>query len=421
MKTSAITKTILFSVLVFIAAHQALASETNGTITSGGNNGYSWSNQAGWINFGCSNCGISITDSGITGYAWNNNYGWINMKPTNGGVTVAANGALSGYAWGSSLGWINFSGVSINSLGKFIGQATGAVIGMLTFDCDNCDVRTDYRPANLRMTTATQSSGGGGGGGGGTPFVFGPNGQIVPSHVNAFNVPMELYPTQSGTLTQNLSNQKSVILDTPSNIYSDDITFSIKEEAISSNTVTPNISVIGNILFSVTAWDRINNPVHTFLKPVKITLTIPELLRGRSDLGVYFFDETSRTWVKIPDAVFSGDSVSFSVDHLTLFAIFAGSELSPTIEAPFQLSPQFQFEIQRGGVETSREGVEVPAEEVPSTETTSEEKPPLFDIEVSPGPSESKRARVFVLIAVLIIAAAGATFYFLRRMKKNQQ
>lgn len=96
------------------------------------------------------------------------------MAPTNGGVTVAANGALSGYAWGSGLGWINFSGVSINSSGKFISQANGTIIGTLTFDCTNCNVSTDYRPSNFRtVTTPTPSPSGGGGGGGGISGLIG--------------------------------------------------------------------------------------------------------------------------------------------------------------------------------------------------------------------------------------------------------
>lgn len=156
--------TFITAILLALAPLAALASETNGTIVSGGNNGYAWSNQAGWVNFAPTNGGIQITDTGITGHAWNANYGWINMAPTNGGVLVAANGALSGYAWGASLGWINFSGVSINSSGKFIGQASGSIIGTLTFDCTNCSVVTDYRPSDFRSSTGGGGSGGGGGG-----------------------------------------------------------------------------------------------------------------------------------------------------------------------------------------------------------------------------------------------------------------
>lgn len=159
---------LILAVLLFAAP--VFASETDGTIVSGGNAGYAWSNQAGWVNFGVANGNIHITDlpaqagAGITGYAWNSNYGWINMAPSNGGITISASGALSGYAWGSSLGWVNFSGVSINSSGKFIGTASGTIMGTLSFDCNNCDVRTDFRPQNFRTTIPPPSGGGGGGG-----------------------------------------------------------------------------------------------------------------------------------------------------------------------------------------------------------------------------------------------------------------
>lgn len=156
---------LAIAAVLFVSAFSAHAIETNGTIiVDGPDAGFAWSNQAGWVNFGATNGNIHITDSGITGYAWNENHGWINMAPSQGGVSVAANGALSGHAWGAGLGWINFSGVSINSSGKFVGQATGTLIGTLTFDCANCDVRTDYVPQDFR------SPGGGGGGGGGTHY-----------------------------------------------------------------------------------------------------------------------------------------------------------------------------------------------------------------------------------------------------------
>lgn len=146
----------IFAVLLFAAP--VFAFETDGTIVTGGNNGYAWSNQAGWINFGVASGNIHITDAGITGYAWNANYGWINMAPTNGGITVAANGVLSGYAWGSSLGWINFSGVSINQSGVFTGSATGTGIGTLTFGCANCSVMTDFRPQNFRSVNSSTNN-----------------------------------------------------------------------------------------------------------------------------------------------------------------------------------------------------------------------------------------------------------------------
>ncbi len=136
-------------------AHEAQASETNGTIVSGTDIGYAWSDQIGWVNFSADTGHLAITDTGITGYAWSTQASWLNMAPQNGGVHIDAHGALSGFAWGSGVVWVDFSGVSISSGGKFTGQATGATIGTLTFDCTHCDVSTDYRPLSFRTSSST--------------------------------------------------------------------------------------------------------------------------------------------------------------------------------------------------------------------------------------------------------------------------
>jgi len=418
----------LIGVFLFsLSGNLVHASQTDGTIATGGNAGFAWSTSVGWINFGIANGNVHITDAGMTGNAWSTLRGWVNLAPSNGGITVAVDGTLSGYAWGTNLGWINFSGVSINSSGKFVGQATGTLVGTLTFDCDNCSVITDYRPQNFRTVTPPPSSSGGGGGGGSfLPTVAGPGGHAVPAHIDGFNVPMKLFPAQSGTLTQNLTNQKSVTLDTPNNVYSDDITFVIKEETIFP-TISTMVSVIGNILFDVTAWDKANNSVHTFLKPIKITINIPELLRGRSDLGVYYFDEATRAWVKIPEAIFSNDSVSFSVDHLTLFAIFSpptgqagATELPPKIESPFPLPAELVSPVKQPAVQSPQE--KTPALEVTpvSPASGSKEAPPLFDVQISPGPGAAKNDSVYYIIAIVLAALAGIAFYLFRRWKKRK-
>lgn len=127
------------------------ASQTDGTILSG--QGYAWSKNIGWINFAAANGNVHVTDTGLTGYAWSQNTGWINLNPTQSGVDNNSEGDLSGYAWGAGLGWINFDNVSINSSGKFTGTASNAIAGTITFDCANCSVKTDWRPASVRSGT----------------------------------------------------------------------------------------------------------------------------------------------------------------------------------------------------------------------------------------------------------------------------
>ncbi|MHB8710028.1 MAG: peptidoglycan-binding domain-containing protein [Minisyncoccota bacterium] len=157
----------IFIVSISIGASTAHASTTSGTINTATR--YAWSNVGGWVNFAvASTTGtsdqVTVTDSALTGYAWSANDGWINLNPTNCGNSTCGvkndgAGNLSGYAWDAGAGWVNFSGVKINSSGKFTGTAAGGtVLGaiyQINFDCAHCDVETDWRPASSRTTTTT--------------------------------------------------------------------------------------------------------------------------------------------------------------------------------------------------------------------------------------------------------------------------
>lgn len=394
------TALLVFSALLLITASPVLASETNGTIVSGGNNGYAWSNQAGWVNFGVANGNIQITNAGITGYAWNSNHGWINMAPTNGGVLVSASGALSGYAWSSGLGWVNFSGVSINSSGKFTGSASGTLVGTLTFDCTNCSVVTDYRPVNFRTvvttTSSVSSSGGSGGGGVGLASVTGPDGQSVPAHLNAFNVPLKIFNAQSGTLVQNFADGIRAILNIPTNATpARELMVSVTagDVDISSSAV---VQVVGGVVFNIVARDGDGNLVRTFSRPIQIMFEVPEELQGRDDLGVYFLNEDTNIWEKISNVTFTGNTASFFVDHLTLFGIFSASNL------PSFITPFFSTEIPTIAP-LSPIGTFAPGEAPPELEETIPAQ--LFDINLEI--ESTKIADVKDLIARLLFTSFG--------------
>ncbi|MEO8638122.1 MAG: hypothetical protein ABI430_04450 [Candidatus Taylorbacteria bacterium] len=144
----------------------SFASATDGTIV----NQYAWGEYTGWVNFAPAEGNIHITDTAVTGYAWDANYGWINLAPDQSGVLNDGNGTLSGFAWSQGGGYIDFSGVTVNSSGTFTGIATGAVYGRINFDCDNCSVTTDWRPASSRQVV-TASTGRRTGGGGRSVFT----------------------------------------------------------------------------------------------------------------------------------------------------------------------------------------------------------------------------------------------------------
>lgn len=147
---------ILMFGFIFLFSTPVHASETDGTIDPV--NKYAWSENIGWLNFGTGvGAGdVHVTDAGLTGYVWNEQKGWINLAPTNSGVMIDSAGSLDGFAWGEQTGYIDFSNASIDANGIFHGTATNSITGTITFDCTNCLVETDYRPADFR--------GGGGGG-----------------------------------------------------------------------------------------------------------------------------------------------------------------------------------------------------------------------------------------------------------------
>jgi len=159
---------------LFSIADFTYASTEVGTITDGFQ--YAWGDSSGWFNFDTWQGAIFIRDTYLTGYVWSENFGWINLNPPGSGVKNNNEGILSGYAWGENTGWINFSGVIINSEGRFLGLATGDVVGTISFNCDKCLVKTDWRPASTRggggLPPEAYSPPGSGGGGGGYIYPF---------------------------------------------------------------------------------------------------------------------------------------------------------------------------------------------------------------------------------------------------------
>jgi len=147
---------LFFVLIIWLPTKAVFASSTDGIIDPVYK--YAWSENSGWINFGCDHCNVHITDTSLTGYAWGENIGWIRLDPPNGGVLNDGEGHLSGHAWAEGAGWINFSGVTINNEGYFLGYASSTRTGRISFNCLNTNscsqsdfkVRTDWRPRSVR-------------------------------------------------------------------------------------------------------------------------------------------------------------------------------------------------------------------------------------------------------------------------------
>ncbi len=146
-----------FSIILLVLSFHltVFASHSNGTIDP--SHKYAWGENLGWVNFACDGCNVHINDTKLTGYFWSREYGWVNLSPaSSSGVTNNCLGQFAGSAWSSNLGWLDFTGASIDFNGKFSGVAgdSRTKTGRLTFDCDHCDVKTDWKPCSQRQSPA---------------------------------------------------------------------------------------------------------------------------------------------------------------------------------------------------------------------------------------------------------------------------
>lgn len=313
-----ISISIVFSVVTG-APHAAIASETNGSIVSG--SPYAWGENLGWINFRPTNGGLSITDTAITGYAWSQNSGWINFSPQGGGVTNTPEGHLGGHAWSSHDGWIDLSGATITAEGKFTGTIglISSNAGRINFDCTHCDVRTDWRPLSARAVTTQQGR------------TFGGFASVTTAPLPAlpFNIikdaPLLYIPTLPGTLLQD-SPIGPVIVELPPHANPEPFVVLVNVLNDTEQKVVPPIPsaiLLGAVFFEIKAIHIKGYELHAFDAPIRITLPLPQKLQNIQRLAVYWYDETSGQWNRVPNADFSPTGASFSVTHLTRFAIFA--------------------------------------------------------------------------------------------------
>lgn len=305
---------------------------------------YAWSNNVGYINF----ANVVIEDSVLSGYAWSENAGWIKFNPALGGVLNDGVGNLSGSAWGEGLGWIDFSNVNIGTNGEFSGTASGEKVGTISFDCPNyCDVRTDWsaNPTPTPTITPTPLSGSGSSSSGSSSSGSGSRSSATSSvisslvytqdkYIESKNNYLAIQPFQAGKLVYDTTSGQ-VILDVPdANVKTKSAFFvvEVQSEKIDSRLIREDKQLINGVFYEIYALNEKNEYITNFDKPLKITLPIKPSQQNLPNLQVYWLNETNKNWVLIPDAIFSKESVSFTVNHLTKFAIFSSLEDgSPTI------------------------------------------------------------------------------------------
>ena len=109
---------------------------TNGGVTVHVSDGlylscYAWAENVGWIKLGndnggpyqntaTNNWGVYVEGTAVKGFAWGENCGWIKFNPTHSQVRLDwESGLFSGYAWAENLGWVHFSSAVAPTYGVY--------------------------------------------------------------------------------------------------------------------------------------------------------------------------------------------------------------------------------------------------------------------------------------------------------------
>jgi len=335
--------------------------------------GYVWSTNKGWIKFDPTNGGVSNNGQGVlSGYAWGEQLGWINFS----GVSInTSTGKFSGTATSDLIGTLTFdcptycdvrtdwrpvTPVPTPSSG---GGGGGGYIPPTPIPTPTPTLQTitPVTTPTLGPTSATVPVFEP------VPSIFKTNTLAIPGiskseptletsnsirdhitefyktidklepairketkYVENYNMPLVITPEQTGLLVWDFSTaemtrvkqKQAVSIELSRSISTSKITLFIDQTVAELLPSLDQASVLGAV-FDITAKDDRGNRVHEFSAPLKITLIVPEDLRGRKDLGVYYFADSASEWAYIPEALFDNISATFYVNHLARFAIFA--------------------------------------------------------------------------------------------------
>jgi hypothetical protein len=168
---------------------------------------------------------------------------------------------------------------------------------------------TSDQDVYVTFKDSSTTSGGGGGGGGtsaGTP---------VENTTGAASV----NPGTGGTIS--LGSEVSVII--PSGAIQGSEAKMVKITRVENPPAAPSGFMLLGQIFSLTVGDLTS---YTFNKPVTLTFAFdPGQVPAGTTPSIYYYDQAASKWVELGGTI-SGNSISVTVGHFTVFAVMAGED-----------------------------------------------------------------------------------------------
>ncbi len=206
--------------------------------------------------------------------------------------------------------------IGTGSMGPGVFGAQSSENYILEYLWQNTEAQSSSSDSNKSSSSSSQGGGGG---------IIVDDFAVNPKHVNAFNTPLILNKDQSGTLLYNFENNTSSVIEVPKNISSNGVKFFVIAEEKSDNNeylIPDEYILVSDMFWNIIAKNLDGDLLKNFNTSIKITFNIKDEIIKNSKNAVYWFDENKKRWILVPNLIFTDNSVSFFVDHLTKFAIF---------------------------------------------------------------------------------------------------
>ncbi len=173
--------------------------------------------------------------------------------------------------------------------------------------------------------------------------------RLTPNHTEACSDSLRIAARDSGLLVFDVSDgvaptkttTRAVIVEFPSGASSSWLT--LHTERISPETYAPSLArydLVGDSLFSIYAEDADGKTYVAIPGAVRITLIIPEDMRGKL-VQVYRYQPTTNTWVSVATEGNSAYDVTFNASELGIFAIAATDKQNILVQELSNLPASF--------------------------------------------------------------------------------
>jgi hypothetical protein len=106
------------------------------------------------------------------------------------------------------------------------------------------------------------------------------------------------------------------------------VTVNVNVDSDVDTTVPTGTFVVAGQTIDIELKDDQGTPIIEFAEPITVTAKVDPVNVDVETIAVFFFDRALGVWVQIPATVSADGTVTWNIDHLTLFSLLRLSKIT---------------------------------------------------------------------------------------------